>query len=104
MYISQTHGARLFVVSCFIVAFRVLCYLKVMVCFIQRSIQSVGPLKAFSSSPPDRPVHSDTYAASMGRFFEAGSTITRNEQTLTFPPLSIDRYSFTQLNGLRRRG
>ena len=33
MYISQTHGARLFVVSCCIVASRVLCYLKVMVCF-----------------------------------------------------------------------
>ena len=32
MYIGQTHDARLFVVSCFIVAFRVLCYLKVMVC------------------------------------------------------------------------
>ena len=34
--------------------------------FIQRSIQSVGPLKALYTSPPGRPVHSDTNSASPG--------------------------------------
>ena len=33
--------------------------------FIQRSIQYVGPLKTLQTSP-GRPVHSDTYSASLG--------------------------------------
>ena len=35
------------------------------VVFIQRSIQSVGPLKALYTSPPGRPVHSDTDSTSL---------------------------------------
>ena len=31
------------------------------------SIQSIGPLKALYTSPPGRPVHSDTNSASQGR-------------------------------------
>ena len=54
---------------------------------------------------PDRPVHSDTNSAS------PGSILTRqqlhaNIKSLTFPPLSIARYSFIglQLIQLGRQG
>ena len=39
---------------------------KVKVVFIQRSLKSVGPLKALYISSPGRPVHSDTNPASPG--------------------------------------
>ena len=51
---------------------------------------------------PGRPVHSDTNSAS------PGSTLARQQllattKSVTFPPLSIARYSFIQLSQLRRQ-
>ena len=52
---------------------------------------------ALHFSSPGRPVHSDTNSASRGMLQ------LRNDYSLTFTPLSIAKYSFIQLNGLRRR-
>ena len=50
---------------------------------------------------PGRPVHSDTKSASPGSIIAMQQL--RNDYSLTFPSLSIARYSFIQLSGLRRR-
>ena len=65
---------------------------KVRVVFMQRSIQSVGPLKSLFALP-DRPVHCDTNSASPGSIL-ARQQLRTKTKSLTFPPLSIARYSF----------
>ena len=75
---------------------------KVKVVFIQRSIQSVGPLKAlytFCPPLPGRPVDSDTNSASPGSIL-AMQQLRATTKSLTFPPLSIAGYSFKQLSEL----
>ena len=57
--------------------------------------------KRFTLSSPGRPVHSNTNSASLGSILAMQQL--RNDYTLTFPPLSIARYSFIQLSRLRRR-
>ena len=52
-------------------------------------------------SSPDRPVHSDTNSASLGSILAMQQL--RIDYSLTFPPLSITRYSFIQLSRLRGR-
>ena len=46
---------------------------------------------------PDRPVHSDTNSASPGSIL-ARQQLRAKTKSLTFPPLSIARYSFIQLS------
>ena len=46
---------------------------------------------------PGRPVHSDTNSASPGSIL-ARQQLRANAKSLTFPPLSIARYSFIQLS------
>ena len=46
---------------------------------------------------PGRPVHSDTNSASPGSIL-ARQQLPANAKSLTFPPLSIARYSFIQLS------
>ena len=46
---------------------------------------------------PDRPVHSDTNSASPGSIL-AMQQLGAKTKSLTFPPLSIARYSFIQLS------
>ena len=55
----------------------------------------------FTLSSPGRPVHSDTNSASPGSILAMQQL--RNDYSLTFPPLSVARYSFIQLSRLRRR-
>ena len=49
-----------------------------------------------------RPVHSDTNSASPGSILVM-QQLRATTKSLTFPPLSIARYSFIQLSRLRRR-
>ena len=65
------------------------------------SVQYVGPLKALYSSPPGRPVHSDTNSTSLGSI---QPYCNYKYYSLTFPLLSIARYSFIQLNELGHCG
>ena len=65
-------------------------------------IQSVGPLKALYTSPPGTRVHSDTNSASPGSIL-AMQQLRAKTESLTFPPLSIARYSFIQLSQLGRQ-
>ena len=58
--------------------------------------------KRFTLSSPGRPVHSDTNSASLGSIL-AMQQLRATTKSLTFPPLSIARYSFIQLSRLRRR-
>ena len=51
---------------------------------------------------PDRPVHSDTVLGFSGKH-SSQAAITRQTKSLTFPPLSIARYSFIQLSQQGRR-
>ena len=48
---------------------------------------------------PDRPVHSDTNSASLGSIL-AMQHLRAKTKSLTFPPLSIARYSFIQQSQL----
>ena len=57
--------------------------------------------KRFTLSSPGIPVHSDTNSASLGSILAMQQL--RNDYSLTFPPLSIARYSFIQLSRLMRR-
>ena len=57
--------------------------------------------KRFTLSSPGRPVHSNTNSASLGSILAMQQL--RIDYSLTFPPLSIARYSFIQLSRLRRR-
>ena len=56
---------------------------------------------ALHFSSPGRPVHSNTNSASHGSILAMQQL--RNDYSLTFPSLSIARYSFIQLSRLRRR-
>ena len=67
---------------------------KVKVCFC--IAQYPFRLKALYISPPCRPVHSGTNSTTLGSI-----PATHGDYSLTFPPPSIARYSFTQLG---RRG
>ena len=71
----------------------------------QRSIQSIGPLKALYTSPPCGPIHSGTNSTSL-RSILATQQLRAKTKSLTFPHLSdsIARYSFIQLSGLGHRG
>ena len=51
---------------------------------------------------PGRPVHSDTNSASPGSI-QAMQQLRATTKSLTFPPLSIARYSFIQLSQLGRQ-
>ena len=51
---------------------------------------------------PDRPVHSDTNSAFPGSIL-ARQQCRAKTKSLTFPPLSIARYSFIQLSQLGRQ-
>ena len=51
---------------------------------------------------PGRPVHSDTNSASPGSIL-ARQQLRAKAKSLTFPPLSIARYSFIQLSEQGRR-
>ena len=51
---------------------------------------------------PGRPVHSDTNSASPGSILDM-QQLRATTKSLTFPPLSIARYSFIQLSRLGRR-
>ena len=51
---------------------------------------------------PDRPVHSDTNSASPGSIIVM-QQLHATTKSLTFPPLSIARYSFIQLSQLGRQ-
>ena len=51
---------------------------------------------------PDRPVHCDTNSASPGSIL-ARQQLRAKTKSLTFPPLSIARYSFLQLSQLGRQ-
>ena len=57
--------------------------------------------KRFTLSSPGRPVHSDTVLGFSWK--HSAMQQLRNDYSLTFPPLSIARYSFIQLSRLRRR-
>ena len=50
-----------------------------------------------------RPVHSDTNSDPPGSIL-ARQQLRATATSLTFPPLSIARYSFIQLSGLRHHG
>ena len=56
---------------------------------------------AIHASSPGRPVHSDTNSAALGSILAMQQLY--KDYSLTFPPLSIARYSFIQLSGLRSR-
>ena len=60
--------------------------------------------KHFTLCPlgPGRPVHSDNNLIT-GKH-SSHAPITREDHSLTFPPLSIPRYGFIQLSELGRRG
>ena len=58
--------------------------------------------KRFTLSSPGRPAHSDTVLGFSWKH-SSHAAITRNDYSLTFPPLSIARYSCIQLSRLRRR-
>ena len=60
-------------------------------------LYSVGPLKALFAPPSGRPVHSDTNSVSPGSIL-AMQQLRWKTKSLTFPPLSIARYSFKQVN------
>ena len=74
--------------------------------FIRHSRVSspVDRSKRFTLPPPSpgRPVHSDTNSASSGSIL-AMQQLRATAKSLTFPPLSIARYSFTQLSQLVRQ-
>ena len=52
--------------------------------------------KHITLQPPGRPVHSDTNLTSVGSIPRCN--IRHGDYLLTFPPMSIARYSFTQLS------
>ena len=58
--------------------------------------------KRFTLFLPGRPVHSDTNSASLGSILDMPQ-LRATTKSLTFPPLSISRYSFKQLSQLGRQ-
>ena len=65
-----------------------------------QSIQLVGLLKALHTLTP---VHSDTNSTFLGGK-QSATLHLLCEDSLTYPPLSIARYSFTQLRELGHHG
>ena len=61
-----------------------------------KGIQSVGLFKASCTSPPDRPVIPTPTRLIWEVYFNLAA-ITGEDYSLTFPPLSIARYSFIQV-------
>ena len=60
----------------------------------------MGRSKRFTLfASPDRPVHSDTNSASPGSIL-VRQQLRSKTKSLTYPPLSIARYSFIQLSQL----
>ena len=74
---------------------------KVMVCFYiaQYPVRWTSQ-SALHFSSPGRPVHSDTNSTSPGSIL-ARQQLSAKTKSLTFPPLSIARYSFIQLSVIR---
>ena len=69
---------------------------KVKVCFYIASYPVRWTAQSsLQFSSPDRPVHSDTNSASLGSILDMQQL--HIDYSLTFPPLSIARYSFIQL-------
>ena len=68
-----------------------------------RAIVIVWTAHTSSQSPPGRPVHSDTNSTYQGST-RAELQLLCEDHPLAFPPLSIARYSYTQLSELGRRG
>ena len=68
--------------------------------------QSVGPLKAFHTLPPPPPQQNCSFRHQLDFSGKHSShaAITREDYSLTFPPLPIARYSFIQLSELGRHG
>ena len=66
------------------------------VCFLYGA---VGPFRALYTSPPGRPVHSDTNSASPASILVM-LQLHAKTISLTFPPPSTGRYSFKQLSQL----
>ena len=58
--------------------------------------------KRFTLFLPGRPVHSDTNSTSLGSILDMPQ-LRATTKSLTFPPLSIARYSFKQLSQLGRQ-
>ena len=74
---------------------------KVKVVFLYSAVSS--PLDLFTLfALPGRPVHSDTNSAFPGSILVM-QQLRANTKSLTFPPLSIARYSFIQLSQLGRQ-
>ena len=70
---------------------------------IQRSILSVGPLKALYTFCPPRQTCSFRHQLGFSGKHSSHGAITRNDKSLTFPSLSKARYSFIQLSQLGRQ-
>ena len=58
---------------------------------------------AEDTSPPGRPVHSDTTLTHLGTVLAMQKLLCKHD-SLTFPVLSIAKQSLTQLSELRHRG
>ena len=70
------------------------------ICAVSSPLDAKSALTLFAL--PDRPVHSDTNSASPGSIL-ARQQLRATTKSLTFPPLSIARYSFIQLSQLGRQ-
>ena len=66
------------------------------------SCPSDHPKRCTLFAPTSRPVHSDTNSASPGSIL-AAQQLRATTKSLTFPPLSIARYSFIQPSQLGRQ-
>ena len=76
---------------------------KVKVCFYIAQSSPLDRSKRFTRfALPDRPIHSDTNSASPGSIL-VRQQLRAKTKPLTFPPLSIARYSFIQLSQWRER-
>ena len=73
-------------------------------CFLYSALSSpLNRSKRFTLfALPDRPAHSDTNSASPGNIL-AMQQLRATTKSLTFPPLSLARYSFIQLSQLGRQ-
>ena len=74
-------------------------------CYIAHyPVRSTTQIAVHITSPPPRgrPVHSNTNSASPGSIL-ATQQLRATTKSLTFPPLSIARYSFIQLSELERQ-
>ena len=79
---------------------------KVKVVFILHNIRSVRPLKAFYTfcpPPPPAGLFIPTPTRLLGESILAMQQLRAKTKSLTFPPLSMARYSFIQLSQLGRQ-